>query len=308
MYLGLDFLVDGAGRPRLIEANVGLPGGAEEYDRTHRVRLGTPSGVFDRIEALSLRTHGRPFRDYIASLPFLSGLKALKLWMDGCGPFPEDCHPALRLEDKWVQYQVLSYVVPMPETAVFDPSMPAEASRFLETHRRVVLKRRLGRGGRDLKVISRPEELPAAAPGPYGVLLQEHVDSRVDGYAFSLRSVAFAGEWICLYANLAPRPPSNHGVLAYVAEGDGPRLSAASFDAVRFDDRSWEAAIWFGRDEPAYLRHNLYEDWVATAAVLLPGPLLREVRELSVRVERLYDGLDPGALPKAWFETHPGGR
>jgi hypothetical protein len=145
-------------------------------------------------------------------------------------------------------------------------------------------------------------------PGPYGALLQEHIDSRVDGHAFSLRSVAFAGEWICLYANLAPRPPSNHGVLAYVAEWDGPRLSAAVFDTVRFDERSWEAAIWFGRDEPAYLRHNLYEDEVARAAVLLPGPLLREVRELSVRVERLYEGLDPGALPEAWFETNAGTR
>ena len=57
--------------------------------------------------------------------------------------------------------------------------------------------------------------------------------------------------------------------------------------------------------------HHLFQPLlyqVATAALLLPGPLLRQVRELSVRVERLYDGLDPGVLPEAWFETHPGDR
>lgn len=97
-----------------------------------------------------------------------------------------------------------------------------------------------------------------------------------------------------------------HLGLDFLVDGAGPRLSTATFDTVRFDERSWEATIWFGGDEPAYLRHNLYEDRVATAAVLLPGPLLQEIRELSVRVERLYEGLDPGALPEAWFETHAG--
>jgi len=304
VYLGLDFLVDGAGRPRLIEANVGLPGGAEEYDRTHRVRLGTPSGVFDRIEALSLQAYGRTFGDYIASRPFLDGLKRFKLWMDGHGPFPEPAHPMLRLEDKWVQYQALRSVAPMPETVVFDPGRPEETDRLLKSHGRLVLKRRLGRGGRDLRIISDVYELAGAEPGRFGALLQEYIDSRVDGLVFSLRSVAFAGEWVCAYANLAPRAPSNHGLLAFVQEGDGSRLSEAAFETVRFDTRSWEAAIWFGRDEPGYLRHNLYEDVVATAALVLPEPLLREVREASVRVERFYEGLDPGTLPQAWFETH----
>jgi len=308
VYLGLDFLVDNARRPRLIEVNVGLPGGAEEYDRTHRVWLGAPSGVFDHVEALSLRAYGKPFRDYIASLPFLEGLKHLKLWLDGRGPFPERTQPALRLEDKWVQYQALRSVAPMPETVVLDPRRPEEAGRLLQSHGRLVLKRRLGRGGRDLRLISDAYELAGAAPGRYGALLQEYIDSSVDGFAFSLRSVAFAGEWVCLYANLAPRPPSNHGLLAYVAEGDGPRLSAGAFETVRFDERSWEAGIWFGPEEPGYLRHNLYEDEVARAALFLPGPLLGEIRELSVRVERLYEGLDFAALPEAWFETEAGDR
>lgn len=306
MYLGLDYLVDGAGRPRLVEVNVGLPGGAEECDRTHRVWLGAPSGVFDRIEALSLRAYGKTFRDYIASLPFLDGLKRLKLWMDGRAPFPETVHPALRLEDKWVQYQLLRSVVPMPETVVLDPRRPEGARRLLAARGRAVLKRRLGRGGRDLRVIDDAGELAGAEPGRYGALLQEHVDSRADGYVFSLRAVAFAGEWVGMYANLAPCPPSNHGLLVYVAEGDGPRLSARAFETVRFDRRSWEAGIWFGPEEPEYLRHNLYEDEVARAALLLPGRLLGDMRETALRVERLYEGLDFAALPRAWFEEEDG--
>ncbi len=37
----------------VIEVNVGLPGGAEEYDRAHRVFCGGPSGVFAAIEETS---------------------------------------------------------------------------------------------------------------------------------------------------------------------------------------------------------------------------------------------------------------
>ena len=99
MYLGIDFLVTPAGDPLVVDVNVGLPGGAHEYDLTHRVRWGKPSGVFERIEALSRRAYGAPFSSYLDSLPFLAALKPFKLWMDGQGPPPADLHPALRLED-----------------------------------------------------------------------------------------------------------------------------------------------------------------------------------------------------------------
>jgi hypothetical protein len=308
MYLGIDFLIGEGLDPYVVDVNVGLPGGAQEYDLTHRVFRGTPSDVFSRIEACSKRVYGLAFKDYLRSLAFIPGLKLFKLWMDGEGPFPADCHPALRLEDKWVQYQVLSPVVPMPETLTLGPSVPAVAFDLLARGRRLVLKRRLGRGGRGLSLIGNPDRLAEAArePRPYGTILQEHIDSKAGPYTLSVRAVAFGGEFICAYASLALRPYSNHGILAFVTEGERLGLSPTEFETERFDERSWEAGIWFGEGEPAYLRHNLYEDEVARAAVVLPSPLAARLEALAVRIERVYEGLDMARLPRAWFEEAGG--
>jgi hypothetical protein len=304
VYLGIDFLIGPGLQLYVTEVNVGLPGGAEEHDRAHRVRHGRPSGIFARIEEISRRVYGRPFADYLGSLPFLPALKAFKLWMDGRGPLPAEFHPALRLEDKWVQYQVLSRVVPMPETAVFDPESLGTASARLANRGCLVLKRRLGRGGRGFRIIRRLEDLPAVAAGPPGPsqLLQEYIDSRVGGFAFSIRAVAFGGEFVCAYANLARREHSNHGILTLVVEGESFGLSDPDFRTERFDERSWEAKLWFGESEPAYLRHNLYEDTVASAPVLLPRPLLAALAGTAAKIERVYEALDFSALPAAVFE------
>ncbi len=304
MYVGIDFLIAPDLRPYVVEVNVGLPGGAQEHDLTCRVHTGRPSDVFRRIEETSRDVYGKPFRDYLDSLPWLESLKPFKLWMDGRGPLPGTFHPGLRLEDKWVQYQVLSPLVPMPETGVFGPADGPEAERFLARKSRLVEKRRLGRGGRDFRLIEGPEDLfrGRETSGDYGRLLQEWIDSRVGPYVFSLRSVAFGGRPICLYANLAFRPFSNHGVLAFVDSGDRLGLSEEKFETRHFDQRSWEAKIWFDRDEPDYLRHNLYEDEVATAALVLPSDVIASVREISVRIERIYESLDVSALPPAHFE------
>jgi hypothetical protein len=301
VYLGVDFLIGPDLAPWIIEVNVGLPGGAEEHDRVHRVHFGRPSGVFARIEEISLRVYGLPFVDYLGSLPFLPSLKAFKLWLDGQGPFPADPHPALRLEDKWVQYQILNRLVPMPETIVFDASARGPARSLQARWGRLALKRRLGRGGRGFRVIDRVEDLPEDPP-EHPSLLQRHIDSRVAGFACSIRAVAFGGQFVCAYANLARREHSNHGVLARVAEGEALALSDADFAIERFDERSWEAKLWFGDAEPAYLRHNLYEDEVARASLLLPPPVLAAITAAAVRIERFYEGLDCPALPAACFE------
>lgn len=302
MYLGIDFLVASDFSPYVVEVNVGLPGGAQEHDLACLVRTGRPSGVFRSIEEISQEVYGKRFRDYLNSLPWLKSLKKLKLWMDGQGPFPETVHPALRLEDKWVQYQILSALVPMPETMVYDSENPTEAERFLAQKGRLVGKRRLGRGGRDFKLIDSLEDLEKEKTGKYGRLLQERVDSRVASYVFSIRSVAFGGRHVCLYANLASRPFSNHGILAFIASGDELGLSPDKFETRLFNQRSWEAEIWFGGDEPSYLRHNLYEDEVAEAALVLPAAVIASIRQISVRIERFYEFLDFAALPRAFFE------
>jgi len=302
MYLGIDFLISPDLRPHVIEVNLGLPGGAQEYDLTCLVHNGRASDVFRTIEEISLEIYGQPFRDYLYSLPWLACLKSFKLWMDGQGPFPKDFHPVLRLEDKWVQYRILSPRFPMPETIVFDPEKRGEAGRFLARKKRLVGKRRLGRGGRDFALIDGPGDLPAGAAGEYGRLLQERIDSRLGPYVFSLRSIAFGGRHICLYANLSSRAFSNHGLLTYIESGDHLGLSGEPAMTRCFDQRSWEAEIWFGASEPSYLRHNLYEDDVAEASLVLPAGLLESIKDISIRIERYYENLDLGSLPRALFE------
>lgn len=307
MYLGIDFLLGSDGAPFVVDVNVGLPGGAHEYDLTHRVRRGKPSGVFERIEALSRQVYGTPFSSYLDSLPFIAALKPFKLWMDGQGVRPPDFHPALRLEDKWVQYGLVHPIAAMPETMAFDPAESAAAVRFMAGKGRVVLKRRLGRGGRGLRIVQSPSDL-AVSPEPPGCgwLLQDYVDSRADGWSMSLRAVAFAGELVAVYANLSTRATSNHGRLAYVEPGDHLGLADPGAGAVSFDERSWEAGIWFGAEEPAYLRHNLYEEEAWLSALLVPERTLAAIREASVSIERLYESLDWAALPRACFEEREG--
>jgi len=305
MYLGIDFLIGRDRLPCVSEVNVGLPGGAEEYDRAHRVCCGLPSGVVAVIERTSADIYGLPFAGYLNSLSFLPSLKTFKLWLDGQGEFPPETHPALRLEDKWVQYQILHGLVPVPETVAFEPHDTGPAGAMLAKWGRLALKRRLGRGGRGFRIVSSLADLPGPEAPRLPLILQRYIDSRVEAYTFSIRAVAFAGRFICAYANLAAREYSNHGLLAHISGGDSLALSERAFRTERIDRRSWEAKLWFGDREPAYLKHNLYEDEVAAAALIVPHPLLASIRDIAVRIERFYEGLDFAALPPACFADPP---
>ena len=302
MYLGIDFLITSELKLYMVEVNVGLPGGAHEYHLTHLVHFGKPSDIFRRIKWISRKVYGKTFKDYINSLPFIQSLKPFKIWMDGMGPLPKTLHPGLRLEDKWNQYQLLRSIAPMPDTMVLDPEDLVGIDRFLERKRKVVLKRRVGRGGRDFQVIDEPSKLWKLNLVSNYYLLQEYVESRMDKYAFSIRSVAFGGEFLCMYANLSSKISSNHGILAFVSIGNPFGLKEKNFGTESFNERSWEAKIWFGEKDPEYLRHNLYEEEVAKTPLFLPEPFHRMIRELSVKIERLYEGLDLASLPRACFE------
>ena len=303
MYLGIDFLLTSELKLYLVEVNVGLPGGAHEYHLTHLVHLGKPSDIFRRIEGVSRKVYGKAFKDYLHSLPFIEALKPFKIWMDGMGPLPKTFHPGLRLEDKWNQYQLLKSIAPMPETIVLDTEDRVEVDRFIERKKKAVLKRRVGRGGRDLEVISEPSPLCKLNLTLNHYLLQEYIESKMDGYSLSIRSVAFGREFICMYANLSPNITSNHGILTFISPGKAFRLNERHFRTELFNQKSWEAEIWFGDKEPRYLRHNLYEEEVARATVFIPERLLRAIKELSTKIERFYDGLDLSILPKACFEV-----
>jgi hypothetical protein len=302
MYLGIDFLITPELKLYLVEVNVGLPGGTHEYHLTHLVHFGKPSDIIRRIEWTSRKIYGKTFKDYLHSLPFIESLKPFKIWMDGMGPLPKTFHPGLRLEDKWNQYQLIKAIAPMPETMVLDPEDLVGADRFIERKRKVVLKRRVGRGGRDLEVISEPSALWKLNLMSHHYLLQEYVESKINGYSLSIRSVAFGGEFMCMYANLSPRSTSNHGILTFISSGNPFGLTEKDFKTESFNQKSWEAEIWFGENEPQYLRHNLYEEEVLKATLILPEPFIRMIKELSVKIERLYDRLDFLSLSKACFE------
>ena len=300
MYLGIDFLISSELKPYVIEVNVGLPGGAQEYHLTHLVHFGRPSDIFDRIEETSHRVYGRPFRDYLSS-SHIQSLKPFKIWMDGQGPFPKDFHPGLRLEDKWVQYQLLHSMVPMPETREWHPENVSEAERFFQEKKRWVFKRRFGRGGKGFRIIEDPSTLSAVAMEGHPSILQEFIESKVEGWTFSIRSIAFGGQFMCMYANLANRSYSNHGYLTFISEGDVLGLSERAFKTESFNQKSWEANIWFGEVTPPYLRHNLYEETVAQTSLLLPKTLLEAIKDLSVKIERFYERLDLSILPPGLF-------
>jgi hypothetical protein len=302
VYLGIDFLIDRALRPWVVEVNVGLPGGAEEIDRIHRVRFGRPSGIFDRIEQTSIGVYRRPFSAYLGGLPFIAPLRAFKLWMDGRGAFPETWHPALRLEDKWVQYQILAGFVPMPGTMPVEKRRAAEGAAFLRRQGLAVLKRRAGRGGRGFKIIRGERSFAAAVSSRQPLILQEFVDSRIENRAFSVRALVFAGEFLGAYVNLAEGRTSNHGTVAAVEEGRPFGLGGALTKTVAFDEKSWEAGLWFGEADPPEMHRNLYEDEVADAALKLPPDLWGEIKETAVRIERSYERLDFDVLPPAFFE------
>ena len=303
MYLGIDFLIDPELKPYVIEINVGLPGGAQEYHLTHLVRFGKPSDIFTQIEETSLKVYGKRFKDYLHSLPFIQSLKPFKIWTDGEGPFPHTFHPGLRLEDKWIQYQLIRSIAPMPETIIFNPLDIAAAKSFLEKKKRAVLKRRVGRGGRNFQVITEPAFFSTLNTEDHPSLLQEYIESKINGYVFSIRAIAFGGEFMCMYANLSHRSYSNHGMLVFVSQGDHFGLDDKEFTIESFNQRSWEAEIWFGENDPPYLRHNLYEDEVAKTTLYLPVQLFRLIMELSVKIERFYEGLDLSSLPKGCFES-----
>jgi len=303
MYLGIDFILSPEQKPYTIEVNVGLPGGAQEYHLTHLVHFGKPSDIFNRIEETSKRVYGKTFKDYLDSLPHIGSLKPFKIWMDGIGPIPDTLHPGLRLEDKWVQYQLVKSLAPMPETITFNPADLSEAERFLRKRGKLALKRRLGRGGRGFRIIDDPVSLATMDTEGQAYLLQEYIESRVAGYTLSIRSVAFGGEFMCMYANLSTRSCSNHGALTFVSKEDHFGLADKEFKKEFFNQESWEAEIWFGKNAPSYLRHNLYEDEVTQTTLCLPASLYQWIIETSVRIERHYEGFDLLTLPKACFET-----
>jgi len=302
MYIGADFLLDRAGRLFLSEVNTGVPAGATEYDLVYKERKGEDSGIFDRIEAFSREKFGGTFREFVHSLPWLDDLKRLKIWMDGQGPMPNKPHPALRLEDKWVQYRILSSHFSLLPTRLWTPESRTAVQQAMSKGQRYVLKRRLTRGGKGFKVLD-PKSDRAALPDPDArKIVQPYLESRIGGYAFSLRAAAFAGQFLCLFASLADRNTSNHGIRFLVSPGDPLKINPAVYNTRTIQQKSREADIFYRGEIPPYLHRDVHEEEIADAEILLPESHLNRIQQITSRISALYAKMDFSSLPVSWIE------
>jgi len=302
MYIGADFLIDRGGTLYLSEVNTGVPAGATEYDLVFRSRHGQTSGIFDRIEALAQETYGCGFAAHIRALPWIDDLVSLKIWMDGRGPRPKDPHPALRLEDKWVQYSLLSESFPMIPSWLWDDTRRTQAARLFSREGRMILKRRLARGGKGLQVVNEIRELDSLRLPLNLYLMQPFVDSRIGRYALSIRAAAFAGRFLCMFASLAPHSTSNHGIRFLVQPGETLSLIPEDFRTRKIVQKAWEAEIFYKEDIPEYLYQDIWEERIAEALLCLPQALWRRIKRLSGEISALYSELKFPDLPLYYIE------
>jgi len=300
MYIGLDFLLSDKKKIYLSEVNIGLPGGAFEYDIAHKTVFGKASGVFEKIERVSEKFHMKSFRDYIHTMPFIEELKEFKLFMDRLRPIPSKLHPVLRLEDKWIQYQLLNEKFLMPYTEIFNPSDSKQIESFQNKFKKIALKKRTGRWGKGFEVIEDVKFSEAVREIPY--LIQEYIVSKVGNYLLSIRAVSFEGEFICMSGDISESHDSKWRYVIFIEEGEKISLRDDSFEIIDIEGISWEGKIWYNGNIPEHQKLNLIGDKVANTILYLPQEIISEIKKLSEEIGKIYMNLDFSKLPEAWFE------
>jgi len=303
MYLGFDFLIGKDNLPLLLEVNIGLPGGAFEYDLAYRTIHNKPSAVYDLIEKIALSSYQKSFKDYIHSLEYKEELTSLKSWIDGAGAFPERHSPILRLEDKWVQYQLLlNNGFHLPYTEPYNPHDKEQVARILNRFGKLVIKPRSGRHGRGLKIIDSINSFPLDKPSQMPFILQEYIECKVEDYHYSVRAVSFNGEFICLIGYIVKGAISYHGSVILTDDGEDVALRDREFRVVDYPQMSWEGEIWYEGKIPEHLTENLIGERVAETILYLPKHTINEIKEISKEIGKLYMSLNFNKLPGAWFE------
>ena len=308
MYLGIDFLIDNNLNLYLSEVNIGLPGGAQEYDYAFGVNYGKPSGVFKYIENLCVKKYKKSFHEYLRGLAYFNDLRELKIWMDGQGKLPSNFPSILRLEDKWVQYMVLSPSYPVIETQILNNEFVLN-KRLVGLSGEFAVKKRFGRGGKGFLKISSLNDLENHnLTNDDSYIIQPYIDSNINTgnevFNFSVRALAFSGNFICMYANLSRKLTSNHGIIFYVKPGSCLGINTVNFKTVKFSQKAWEADLFYEGAIPEYLYHNLYEEEVAKAELFLPERTFRMIKEISASISSYYERLDYDKLPESFIEKN----
>jgi hypothetical protein len=309
MYLGIDFLLDDSGKLYVSEVNTGLPGGAREYDLVHRIRFNRPSGIFDRIEDISETNFSKPFIRYIRELPYFKELKALKIWMDGKGPLPPRIPEILRLEDKWVQYKLLVERFPLVHSELFDKKNTADYEADIQKYDGIVLKRRLGRGGAGFIKVENKSQLKDAISADLSeefYIVQPLIKSRLKVkdryYRLSVRAMVFSGEFLCMFANISTRITSNHGIRFYINPSSCFGVDDKDFRIIEINEKAWEADVFFGKEIPSHLYHNLYVEEIADSFLNIPEKIHSDIVRTAVSIANFYNNLDENRLPLCYLE------
>jgi len=297
MYLGIDFLIDRGRDLYLSEINTGVPAGAFEYDLVYRQQFGKPSGIFDRLDRISQKNFSLSFNKYIISLPYIEELRKLKVWMDGRGEFPADPPPELKLEDKWIQYRLLSGITDMLPTEIYDGNNKDFFARRCPGITKFVLKRRLGRNGRGMRLIKRGETVKKMERPLQDHIIQPWIDSSADGLTMSIRAAVFCGEFICMFASLSTREVSNHGYRFYIQPGEKLGLSSRKFKLLKVKKKSREAEILFGDDLPGYLEEAVTLETISDGKLMIPHGIYSAIKKSSALINQTIMKTDLGLYP-----------
>ncbi len=305
MYIGADFLIDEDLNLYLSEVNIGLPAGAFEYDLLYLEKFGKPSEIFKKIEALSRRNFSKNFTEYIRNLPYFNDLRRLKIWMDSHGPLPSNPSKELKLEDKWIQYNLLSSRYKMVPTLIYNSEDIHNFENIFPESNNLIIKRRIGRGGKDFRILKNDKK-PNNLPFPEDFyIIQPYIKSHLGKYRLSIRAAAFCGKFICMFASLSKRLTSNHGYRFYINAGNKLDISNRHFKIKKVIKKAWEAEIFFGDKIPSYLYKNIFIEKISTnAELILPSGIYNKISDVSSSISDLYQKLDFNKLPASYIEDH----
>ncbi|MBI5374282.1 MAG: hypothetical protein HZA77_02540 [Candidatus Schekmanbacteria bacterium] len=303
MYLGIDFLIAGDGTPFISEVNIGLPGGAFEYDVASRLTYGRSSGIYDRIDEIAKKVYGRSFSDYITSTPWFEEHRKFKIWLDRKGPLPQKLYPLFRLEDKWVQYEFLKEKFNLPYSEIYT-GKAEQVEKMIERFGKTALKRRAGRWSKGFRAIAGIADLPLLENElPEEYICSQFITSKISDYLFSVRANVFEEEFLCLSGDLTPSYQSKWRFIVAVEEGKGLQLRDEHFETVDVCEPAWEGEVWCKDMEiPEHMKLNLTSDMAALTIAYLTKKTIKDIKETSLKIGKFYDSLDPETLPKAFFE------
>jgi valyl-tRNA synthetase len=110
------------------------------------------------------------------------------------------------------------------------------------------------------------------------------------------------GYFICMFASLSKKITSNHGIRFFVTPGNDFKITKEHFEVKEIVHKSWEADIFYKRNIPDYLYHDVYEETIGLAELIIPERLYADIQKISASISHYYENLDFNTLPKAYIE------